>query len=98
MKKLQQQRGETFIESLAAVLLVTIILVGLTTAIASAARVNAKVRDADTSFQYTDSTSAPIEVIVKKGDSTWTETFQADGYTTKNGYHYYAYQQQEAGQ
>lgn len=96
MKKLRDHRGETMIESLAAVLLVTIIMIGLTTAIASAARVNAKVRDTDVSFQYADAPSKTINVTVKESN-VQIDTFSSDEYTATNGYHYYEYHQ-EAGQ
>lgn len=88
MKKLRNQRGETFIESLAAVLVVTIILVGLTTAIVSAARVNAKVRDTDVSFQYADRSYGTIQVTVKQNNAP-KDSFPAAEYTAENGYHYY---------
>ena len=97
MKKLRNRRGETLIESLAAVLLVTIVMVGLCTAVASAARVNAKVRDTDVSFQYADGeTPTTVNITVTENNAT-KDTFQANSYTAKNGYHYYQYQKQGAG-
>ena len=47
MKKLLSSRGETLIESLCAVLIVTLVMLFLSTAIATAARVNHQVRQSN---------------------------------------------------
>ena len=64
MKKLTNNRGETLIESLVALLVVTMTFAFLATAASTAARLNAKVRDTDISFRYdpADSASATLNV------------------------------------
>ena len=52
MKKLQNRRGETLIETLTALLIATLVCLFLATAIVTGSRVNAKVRETDVSFQY----------------------------------------------
>ena len=44
MKKLLQKRGETLVESLVSILLVTFIMLFLSTAIVAAARINRQLR------------------------------------------------------
>lgn len=52
MDKLRTKRGETLVETLAALLVATLVLLFLSTAIVTAARINKQVRDTDTSFRY----------------------------------------------
>lgn len=52
MNKLRDKRGETLVETLTALLVATLVLLFLSTAVAVAMRVNKQVRDADTSFRY----------------------------------------------
>lgn len=90
MKKLLSSRGETLIESLCAVLIVTLVMLFLSTAIATAARVNHQVRTTDTSFQ-TGGTATPNQTVtVTVGGTTYTG--KATTYDTTNGYRYYRYQ------
>ena len=91
MKKLTSARGETIIETLVSILVITVIFLCLSTAIVSAARVNASVRNADTAFRYSDiaSRSSKTVSVTQKGEASPKETFPVTDYATKNGYHYY---------
>lgn len=90
MKKLHSSRGETLIESLCAVLIVTLVMLFLSTAIATAARVNHKVRTTDVSFK-TGGTAKPDKTVTVTVDGT-AYTGKATTYDTTNGYRYYRYQ------
>ena len=90
MKKLHSSRGETLIESLCAVLIVTLVMLFLSTAIATAARINHRVRTTDTSFQTGGTATPNRTVTVTVGGTTYTG--KATTYKTTNGYRYYRYQ------
>ncbi|MDY3781210.1 MAG: hypothetical protein SOZ90_03395 [Candidatus Faecousia sp.] len=90
MKKLLSSRGETLIESLCAVLIVTLVMLFLSTAIATAARVNHRVRTTDVSFQTGGTATPDRTVTVTVGGTTYTG--KATTYDTTNGYRYYRYQ------
>ena len=52
MNRLKDNRGETLIESLVSLLILTMTFAFLAVASTTAARLNAKVRDTDVSFRY----------------------------------------------
>lgn len=52
MKKLRNCRGETLVESLAAILIIAVVFVFLSSAIVSAARSNEQLRRSDQDFRY----------------------------------------------
>lgn len=89
MKKLRKNRGETLVETLAALLIAVLVLLFLASAIVGAARLNAAIRKTDVSFHYTGAQrqSDPLELVVS--DNFTTETVTADEYVDPNGYHYY---------
>lgn len=92
MKKLRSRRGETLVETLVSLLIVVLCLSFLATAIVTAARVNAGVRDTDVSVQYDGGTSTQQTVTVTPkgaytGDTGFSETVTL--HTTDNGYRYY---------
>lgn len=91
MKKLKSARGETIIETLVSVLIITVIFLCLSTAIVSAARVNASVRNTDTAFAYSKGKAQGTQTVsvTKRGDAAPLETFSVTDYATENGYHYY---------
>ena len=86
MKKLTSASGETIIETLVSILVITVIFLCLSTA-----RVNATVRNADTAFRYSEATAKGSKTVsvTKNGDASPMETFPVTDYATKNGYHYY---------
>lgn len=52
MRKLRNNRGETLIETLAALLIATLVLMFLSIAIVTAAKINSKLADIDTPLSY----------------------------------------------
>ena len=94
MKKLTEKSGETLVETLCAMLIVTVVMLCLSTAIVSAARVNARVRDRDVSFRADDMAySAPLSLTVKSENGT-EKTYSVGEYmgSGRNDtaiYHYY---------
>ena len=89
MKKLRMSRGETLIETLAALLIAVLVLLFLASAIVGAARLNAAIQKTDVSFHYTDAVLQPDPVELEISDGFTTETVTADEYVDPNGYHYY---------
>ena len=70
MKKLSSHRGETLVESLCAILVITVVFLFLCGAIVSAARSNAQIKGANQSFRYEDMEAADTEkVLVVNGHS-----------------------------
>lgn len=78
MKKLKSNRGETLIESLAGILIVTLVFVFLCSAIVSAARSNKQIRSADLDFSYAD--------MVPSGNGTMQVVEVAEGYGIASSY------------
>lgn len=74
MKKLKNQKGETLVETLVSLLIIVLVFVFLTGSAVAAAKINAKIRDTDVSFRYSDAQSE---------GSTSVEVYQ------ENGYRYY---------
>ena len=60
MKKLRNCRGETLVESLAAILIIAVVFVFLSSAIVSAARSNEQLRRSDQDFHYSEMVSKGI--------------------------------------
>lgn len=89
MKKLRMSRGETLIETLAALLIAVLVLLFLASAIVGAARLNAAIQKTDVSFHYTSAVLQPDPVELEISDGFTTETVTADEYVDPNGYHYY---------
>lgn len=57
MKKLKNQKGETLVETLVSLLIIVLVFVFLTGSAVAAAKINAKIRDTDVSFRYSDAQS-----------------------------------------
>ncbi len=96
MKKLQNRRGETLIETLVALLIATLVILFLATAVVTATRVNDKIRKNDVSFRYSD-VEASSELNLTVTWSGGTETCKVQEYTTRESadvdweYRYYVY-------
>ena len=90
MNKLHSSRGETLIESLCAILLVALVMLFLSTAIATAARINLQVRDTDITFR-TDGAIEKDDATIKIVDENGTEyTGTVRLYTTQDtAYRYF---------
>lgn len=93
-KKLRSQRGDTLVETLAALLIVVLTMAFLATSIVTAARINAGVRETDTSLRYDG--SAPVQgtlTITRQGGTRTGSAVRKSVYVyeTKGGYRYYVY-------
>ena len=86
MKKLKNSRGETLIETLAALLIAVLAFGALTTAVLTAGKINARVRDTDVSFRYSGSESREGQALLSGILGT-----ERGGVTVyeNNGYLYY---------
>lgn len=89
MKKLHCTRGETLIESLCAILLVALVMLFLSTAIATAARINLQVRDTDITFRTDGAKAKETRIkIVDENGTEYTSTVRL--YTTQDtAYRYF---------
>lgn len=88
MKKLQNQKGETLVETLVSLLIIVLVFVFLTGSAVAAAKINAKIRGTDVSFRYSDAQpdgNAQLRLSGRSGQtgSTSVEVYQ------ENGYRYY---------
>lgn len=87
-KKLENQKGETLVETLVSILIITLTIAFLTTAAITAARINDKVRDTDVSFRYSEATPGEQQqTLTLRGDGL-TGTAQVQLYK-ENGFLYY---------
>ena len=91
MNRLKDNRGETLIESLVSLLILTMTFAFLAVASTTAARLNAKVRDTDVSFRYaaesTDNARVELQGSVSlDGIKSGLQTVTLYEY---NGYLYY---------
>ena len=68
MKKLCSSRGETLVESLCAILVITVVFLFLCGAVVSAARSNAQIEGADQSFHYDDMEKGDTKDLVINGN------------------------------
>ena len=91
MKKLLQKRGETLVESLVSILLVTFIMLFLSTAIVAAARINRQLRDTDISYKSDQDRTASAGTLTVEGDNQAKVTSPILVYQSENGYVYYRY-------
>lgn len=94
MNKLHSSRGETLIESLCAILLVALVMLFLSTAIATAARVNLQIRNTDITF-HTENAESKEEItvlVLENGTEKPEYSGKATLYTTETAnYRYYRY-------
>ena len=84
MKKLHNQNGESLVEVLVSILILALTFVFLTTAVITAAKINRKVQDTDTSFLYSTGAGSAGTIQFPGGNSATVTVF-----TTVNGYQYY---------
>lgn len=93
MKKLRNQRGETLIETLCALLIATLALAFLATGITSSANMNAAVRDKASQNVVTYSTREKQEesLAVNITCAGVTKSFLAEEYVYDNDYRSYSY-------
>lgn len=82
MGKLKSDRGETLVESLCAILVISIVFVFLCGAIVSAARSNQQVRDSDQSFAYGDMEEAG-DLTIQVYDGVYARPYTVTGYVAQ---------------
>ena len=86
--KLRSQKGETLIESLTALLIISFSVIGLVACILTAANINK--RTAGTDYSFTPAMEADgTQDIRISGNGVHEITIEADRYSTRNGYLYY---------
>lgn len=88
MKHLRNKRGETLVETLLAILILSLVFVFVATAAASVAKMNKKIRDTDTSFRYASDGGESISVNVRDDSGFYNVAIDAVQYDS-NGYRYY---------
>lgn len=96
MKKLRSQRGDTLTETIVALLIVVMTMGFLATAIVTAARINATVRDTDTAVHYGDSADAAEKTLTVTqqngtGSGGGSVSKRVYVYEAEGGYRYYTY-------
>lgn len=90
MIKLKDSRGETLVETLAALLIIMFAMIFLTSSVISAVKVNAKMKNTDNSIHYSsaDSSDGTITISVTGNTEIDDETVSADVFS-ENDYIYY---------
>ena len=86
-QKLRSQRGDTLMETLAALLLVVLTMAFLATSLVTAARINAGVRQTDTALKCDNATESSGTLTITRGNSSVTKSVTV--YETEGGYRYY---------
>lgn len=97
LRKLRNSAGETLIESLVSLLIATLVLFFLATAVVTATNVNSTVENTDISFNYPNEQTATHETItvtIKNGSNIEVGKTTATQYTDDTGY--YTYYKEEA--
>lgn len=93
MNRLKDNRGETLIESLVSLLILTMTFAFLAVASTTAARLNAKVRDTDVSFRYAAESESTDNARVELQGSVSLDGIKSGLQTVtlyeNNGYLYY---------
>lgn len=91
MNRLKDNRGETLIESLVSLLILTMTFAFLAVASTTAARLNAKVRDTDVSFRYAEESTDDARVELQGSASLdgIKSGLQTVTLYENNGYLYY---------
>lgn len=87
--KLRSQKGETLIETLAALLIATLVLAFLANSVVAATKLNAAVRDKDDSFRYSVHPAQSTLKLTVKG-ANYTETIPVTEYQEENGFRRYS--------
>jgi len=87
MKKIANQSGETLVETLLSIMIVLLTLLFLSVSVISAQKINAAVKNQDTSFHYETSDAESGSVKVKIGSQSVSIDVQ---YYTDNDYVYYS--------
>ena len=92
MKKLFNNKGETLIETLSAMIVATLVVLFLAVSINSATRINKTVEETDTSFNFpteTDANREKITVTIENESNVEVSSEEVDSYTDDTGYYHY---------
>lgn len=87
--KLRSQKGETLIETLAALLIATLVLAFLANSVVAATKLNAAVRDKDDFFRYSVHPAQSTLKLTVKG-ANYTETIPVTECQEENGFRRYS--------
>lgn len=90
-RKLNSTSGESFVETLAAVIISVLAMMILTGAIVTSARVNHQTENTKTAFTTEIQETNTGNIIIKEGATS--TTLPVTVYTTENGYIYYQLQE-----
>lgn len=90
-KKLRSQRGDTLMETLAALLLVVLTMAFLATSLVTAARINAGVRQTNTALKYDNATESLGKLTITSDKDHSTASKDVTVYEAEGGYRYYVY-------
>ena len=89
-KKLRSQRGDTLMETLAALLLVVLTMAFLATSLVTAARINAGVRQTDIALKYDAAEGEKKPLTITRENNSAEKNVKV--YETKGGYRYYTHE------
>lgn len=88
-KKLRSQRGDTLMETLAALLLVVLTMAFLATSLVTAARINAGVRQTNTALKYDAADGETKTLTITRENNSVEKSVTV--YETGGGYRYYVH-------
>lgn len=88
MKRLCSKSGETLVETLLAMIIISFVFIFLAGSIVSAAKVNSGVKNEDTAFVRNGQSSIDDSLMV---DGSAIDQKYVQFYETENGYFYYEY-------
>ena len=91
MKKLNSCKGETLVEVLISIIVLSLCFIILQTSIVASNRMNKQSKDAVKVFKITDNTTqSSAQVVIKKSDGL-TPSYKIGTvvYQTEDGYYYY---------
>ena len=92
MQKIKNRAGETIVEVLFAMLVITVSFTVICGAVVSAAKVNRKLADKGIAFDTTGQSSVTISLTIEHENGEADTVISAPGYKTGNGYYYYNYE------
>ena len=87
MKRLNK-KGETLVETLIALLIVSVCFLMLINGIITAANINKKTKEMNVNFNIKDAKSFPINVQIQHKDHTF-DNIEVNGYQSESGHIYY---------
>ncbi len=80
MKKLRDRSGETLVETLVSLLIITLSLAFLSTSLVTASQINKKLQGVDTSMTYEELTAVTGTVELDGNELQGVSFYEKDGY------------------